>query len=652
MNKQQLQQDIAKIEKTLGTSIIALSDDIKEQLKAKKKSMQDALADIEAAESAAADAEKERIAAVKEKAEKKTIEAKEKVVAKIEEAKEDLADAKKSLQKAKKKAGSIKLSPKLQALLNRPKNKEVKAFYKGTSAKNLAKDASRKADPPGKRTSKDGNVYYEYRSNKTDINQKLKLEKGGRLNAGDSEHKYYRTYANATKEGIVLYSTDGDEETEILIGDYKTIDEAKKAAEKLNLQPLPIYMRFENGGNNEMPTISFFGYPAKYLNKCEGAVDALAKAKDYISNESNSLFDVHSTALRNIVQYVDEILASPDDKNLFVTNLQLIGVQNLKTGMIVDTRFLNNCLTDQQFQYGGFVTGRSYKTKNGDLLRFVAHKGNNMGLFLDSGNYKRIDYAEFIDDKPRHFEKGGAVSDRINEMVESWNKDGKAFSHINNDDDAFFAAIGQDQMNVGVTSQTGSDLLYYDTNIYNSDSEALKSKKKSIKAGDIVKFANPYPDEDPNMRYKVLEAHYDVEKPRALIQAINTNLNFPPQNTVLIAELLPVTEYEKGGLLVTDSISEIDNEDGDEEIRVYKSKIREMFAFIGEGMDIEQENDNEVHIEFTENAWGGIEVKQWHKCEQILASLIGKNGVQEYIINPSHNKIVIVFDSDIPVGIY
>lgn len=55
--------------------------------------------------------------------------------------------------------------------------------------------------------------------------------------------------------------------------------------------------------------------------------------------------------------------------------------------------------------------------------------------------------------------------------------------------------------------------------------------------GQVVKFHSPFPDEDPNQLYVVLELITDVEKPRALIKAITSDPVFSPINTVLINDL-------------------------------------------------------------------------------------------------------------------
>lgn len=56
-------------------------------------------------------------------------------------------------------------------------------------------------------------------------------------------------------------------------------------------------------------------------------------------------------------------------------------------------------------------------------------------------------------------------------------------------------------------------------------------------SGQIVRFHTPFPDEDPNQLYVILESFFDVEQPRALIQALNFGGPLPPTNTILIQHL-------------------------------------------------------------------------------------------------------------------
>lgn len=63
---------------------------------------------------------------------------------------------------------------------------------------------------------------------------------------------------------------------------------------------------------------------------------------------------------------------------------------------------------------------------------------------------------------------------------------------------------------------------------------------KPNKKGQIVRFHTPYPDENPDQLYVVLEIHTDVENTKAQIKALNTGLSFPPVNAVLVDDLVIV----------------------------------------------------------------------------------------------------------------
>ena len=60
---------------------------------------------------------------------------------------------------------------------------------------------------------------------------------------------------------------------------------------------------------------------------------------------------------------------------------------------------------------------------------------------------------------------------------------------------------------------------------------------KPNKIGQVAKFHTPLPDEDLNQLYLVTEIIEDVERPRAFIKALNTELPFPPINTALLNDL-------------------------------------------------------------------------------------------------------------------
>lgn len=73
------------------------------------------------------------------------------------------------------------------------------------------------------------------------------------------------------------------------------------------------------------------------------------------------------------------------------------------------------------------------------------------------------------------------------------------------------------------------------------------------KIGQIAKFHTPFPDENPDQLYVVLQIHEGEDRPRAEIKALNTGLSFPPINTVSLddLEVVEVDTTDLIGHLVT-----------------------------------------------------------------------------------------------------
>lgn len=65
----------------------------------------------------------------------------------------------------------------------------------------------------------------------------------------------------------------------------------------------------------------------------------------------------------------------------------------------------------------------------------------------------------------------------------------------------------------------------------------MKTIEHPTKRGQIVKFHTPFEDENPDQLYVVLEIHLNTDRPRALIQALNTGLPFSPSTVVRVADL-------------------------------------------------------------------------------------------------------------------
>jgi hypothetical protein len=130
-------------------------------------------------------------------------------------------------KKATKPAASSSLT-RLQKLV---KNKKY-GVYKGAGV-DLKKDSDRPAKAIGKRTSKSGKTYYEYRANRIDVKQPPKkypkLEQGGYMAKGGVVGEY-KVVPNKRGEGKLRMYVTSDYEMAFKITGSK--EEAEKAAQK------------------------------------------------------------------------------------------------------------------------------------------------------------------------------------------------------------------------------------------------------------------------------------------------------------------------------------------------------------------------------------------------------------------------------------
>jgi hypothetical protein len=170
--KTDLKEKIAKLQGQMDSS--TTPDNIKALLKGPLENLRAQLADIEKLEKQTAIAKKEDTPppapAVIKKEETQT----RKIIAKAKDIEKKVVAAKKH----KPHTPSGKRS--LKALIKG--SRALLALYAGKSESDLKRDAQRKAKVPGSRTSASGNVYREYRANRTDINRKAPhLAKGGTI---------------------------------------------------------------------------------------------------------------------------------------------------------------------------------------------------------------------------------------------------------------------------------------------------------------------------------------------------------------------------------------------------------------------------------------------------------------------------------------
>ena len=59
----------------------------------------------------------------------------------------------------------------------------------------------------------------------------------------------------------------------------------------------------------------------------------------------------------------------------------------------------------------------------------------------------------------------------------------------------------------------------------------------NFKRGQIVNFHTPFPEEDPDARYLIIEVRKDKKRSRALVQSIGTKLHFASTHVYLLEDL-------------------------------------------------------------------------------------------------------------------
>ena len=147
---------------------------------------------------------------------------------------EALKEASKKLKADKEKANK-KFASSIQTIIDANKK-----YFGSKTASSLEKDAKQPAKPIGKRRSKKGKTYYEYRTNRTDVKQPPKsfpmLEKGGNIDLFDN----YETLPKKVRDTIEFYME------KYVDGDY-TYEDSKNFLEEMQKQGYT----FEYGLDNE-----------------------------------------------------------------------------------------------------------------------------------------------------------------------------------------------------------------------------------------------------------------------------------------------------------------------------------------------------------------------------------------------------------------
>jgi hypothetical protein len=321
--------------------------------------------------------------------------------------KESLERARKQMKEDSESATKI-MKSEIQKLKDFIKNhKELK----GISNTDLLRDAVRKAKPKGRRVSKDGNVYYEYRDNRTDRlapnypSGAPKLENGGDFMSG--------AYAN---DGMMLGNSNGIEENIDLSDDnkmrVKKMDykykrkSAREIAEKHN----PAAFEYMNNDSNKTKAYAvgggifadtFTGETGTHYTGLVGETNAMSSGEmfenggEFSDNQrmimnQNVQLEHHHEELENILQ----------DK----TPVPAWVVAKMATAS-------DNISDITHYLEGEKKYGNSNKKQT----------MNKKSIYEDGGN---LDYWEdYQNDSPKLTKANlSSVEDEVDERIEEWNE--------------------------------------------------------------------------------------------------------------------------------------------------------------------------------------------------------------------------------------
>lgn len=196
----------------------------------------------------------------------------------------------------------------------------------------IVRDAKRKALPAGKRMSKEGNVYYETRANRTDSTHfgKWYLEEGGFMKGAkpDKTHFYKQgssewglgnteIFIREQDERFYVYDNlwndDEDRWEDTELDDFDNLDEAKEfAIEHLHEE----YSKYELGGNlagqlgggTHVPEVMLDGNTGKDYTGLVGETGGLSSGELFEKGgglKSNSTFRVNNSPLLEYVNFND-----------------------------------------------------------------------------------------------------------------------------------------------------------------------------------------------------------------------------------------------------------------------------------------------------------------------------------------------------------
>lgn len=320
--------------------------------------------------------------------------------------------------KAGKKAAPKKASKQVKSTMDKLKAIVKKKKYGAYRAQgvDLKKDADRPALPTGKRISKNGNTYYEYRANRIDVKQPPKrypkLEKGGYMAGGGDLSSIKKKYeenedSNAHSENVVL-----------LAKHFGTKEELAEAKKILALHEKEGHLSSDNGKKRQALHLKLIEKARVEMSKKGIEFGKGGETKPYIIwvSKDGEKREMHGTykSQRAAEMAMNKLWNSGDYKAMGNKPKDMYE----KEGFYKDGGYL---------AVGGMTAGRWYTDKNGEELRFIGkiESGEYKDKLLFSDGQKKVyrTLEDFEGGRPKEnklfglFEDGGMTPLDVNNQI-------------------------------------------------------------------------------------------------------------------------------------------------------------------------------------------------------------------------------------------
>lgn len=461
MTNQEIKDNIAKVDAAIASP--TTPEALIPKLEAKKKEFEKALSDLE---SAAAEEKKiEQKEKTVEKAKPVTIPQVKKVAAVKKEIQKEkpLVVEKKTKARKSAKDAAAEVKDILSGM-----SANVKDFNKGRSQADIARDAAKVANKPGKHISSTGKTYYESRPDHTDINPKKHLAKGGGVD-GVLYDVVWTTdnqisSANLTEQELIEFA-------DTLVY-YDTMDEAEEGGRE-QITTLDAAIKAIEHGNDYkvVKKENSFAKGGKIVKLSKEERATLLKATMYLSAYKRQ-FKQSQVGYTQTNEIIEKFSTSPlDNENI---QLAILTLKNIKEGKADQQqkdavqKVIDELARIEGFADGGKIYANGGQTGSKEVkkwaydqleaagvdLEVFKHKVAQLKMDLHYGNVGEDDYSGWettkneLDEMIDQAELGNDIyydneTGQISEYEPEYQEDDNSEWHVVNVKQVLFGELSQ-----------------------------------------------------------------------------------------------------------------------------------------------------------------------------------------------------------------